>query len=145
MQPDPDGKGMRVLVVRLHEELYGIPSESVLEIVAAGSLADAIARLPGAEGHVTGLLNLRGRLVAVVDLAQRILGVPLRSAEPVVLLVTSAERSLALMVDDVEDVAEVVLDPGPSGGASLLCGAGRLADKVVLIVDVDQLVVETFV
>jgi len=141
----PEAGAARVLLVRLHGDLYGIPSTAVQEIVAAGVLSGGVARLPGADQSIVGLLNLRGRLVTVVDLAQRILGIRARAADPVVLVVSVGDRSLALLVDDVEDVEEVELDAQSAVGGRFLSGAGRLAEKVVLIVDVNELVAETLV
>lgn len=141
----PEAGSARVLLVRLHGDLYGIPSHAVQEIVAGGVLSGGVARLPGADESVVGLLNLRGRLVTVVDLAQRILGTRAQAADPVVLVVSARDRSLALLVDDVEDVEEVALDAEAAVGGRFLSGAGRLADKVVLIVDVNVLVAETLV
>lgn len=141
----PEAGDRRVLLVRLHGDLYGIPSHAVQEIVAGGVLSGGVARLPGADESVVGLLNLRGRLLTVVDLGQRIVGIQARVADPVVLVVSAAGRSLALLVDDVEDVEEVELDAEAAVGGRFLSGAGRLADKVVLIVDVNVLVAETLV
>ena len=65
--------GERLLVFVAEEHRYAIAIEAVKEIVPAR----AATRLPGAPPHVAGLINLRGRLVTVTDLAVQ-LGSPLR-------------------------------------------------------------------
>jgi purine-binding chemotaxis protein CheW len=54
----------QVLLVAAGEELFGIPMDCCLEILEPR----AFARLPGAGAEVCGLINLRGRLVTVIDL-----------------------------------------------------------------------------
>jgi len=54
----------QILVFRLGEEEYGLPVASVREVVA---MPDQLTRLPRAPAFVAGIMNLRGRVIPVID------------------------------------------------------------------------------
>jgi purine-binding chemotaxis protein CheW len=126
--------------------LYAIESKAVREIVPTRS----ITRLPGAPPHVRGIMNLRGSLIIVVDVAQRLLGTPTRNPEGSTIVVQMGERLLGLGVDDVRDVQFLDVT-GPEGvpyqqhGPGLIRGLGRLGEEVVIVVDVGEIVRQTLV
>jgi chemotaxis signal transduction protein len=93
-------------------------------------------------------MNLRGQLVTVLDLVQRLTGAPARNAEGSTIVVQSGERLLGLIVDDVRDVQMVGVAtsetlPLEHAGQGLIRGLGRLEDAVVILLDVDELVRQT--
>ena len=139
----PEPAGDRLLLVELQGGFYGIDAGAVREIVGFQSAT----RLPGAPPYVRGVVNLRGQLLTVVDLGQRLTGHPIDSSDGSIVVVTSEERVLGLLVGDVHDVQDV-----PVRGAEretlartdgLLTGVGRLGDEVVLVVDIPELVRQT--
>lgn len=139
-----DDSATRILLLDLGGELYAVESAAVREIVPHAP----VTRLPGSPAHIRGVMNLRGQLVTLLDLVQRVVGKPARNREGSTIVVQSGERLLGLVVDDVHDVQSVTLDrqgAGPSGplGAGLVCGLGRLDDAVVLVIDVDEIVRDT--
>ena len=137
----------RLLVLEGKGTYYGVDTDAVREIVPAR----ATTRIPGAPPFVRGLLNLRGALVTVVDLAQRLGGEPADVAEPSVAVVQgSGGRLLGLLVDDVHEVQEVDDDslspppsPGRTGERPLVSGLGHFGDRIVLLIDVEELVRQT--
>ncbi|HEV3505279.1 MAG TPA: chemotaxis protein CheW, partial [Actinomycetes bacterium] len=60
-----------MILLRVEEREYALPLGCVVEVVRMAALTPA----PGAPGHVLGLLDLRGRVVPVMDLRAR-LGLP---------------------------------------------------------------------
>jgi purine-binding chemotaxis protein CheW len=98
---------------------------------------------------VRGLINLRGALVVVVDVAMRLgNGRGPDGDGGSVVLVESDGRTLGLAVEDVRDVValpvepidgSVVLDPRASEAASLCRGVGRLESEIVIVLDVAAL------
>ena len=145
----------QLLIVELRgsSTLYGIPGRLVREIAPQAPAT----RLPGAPAHVRGIMNLRGQLVTVVDLAQRLSGQPARNADASTIVVHwsgdgengASTRMLGLIVDDVRDVHSVdsAADealPYRPGPGDLALRLGRLGDEVVIVLDIDQLVRETF-
>ncbi|HEX9563998.1 MAG TPA: chemotaxis protein CheW [Gemmatimonadaceae bacterium] len=133
----------RLLLVELGGTLCGLDAEHVREIV--GLLP--VTRLPGAPPHVKGVVNLRGQLLTVVDLRQRLAGEPMTNPDGSTLVVQAEERLLGVLVNDVRDVT--LIDVVPSDQASvadaagLVAGLGRLDDEVVLVIDVPELVRQT--
>jgi purine-binding chemotaxis protein CheW len=140
----PEGALLQLLLLELGPGLYGIESVSVREVV----VGLAVTRLPGSPAHVHGIMNLRGQLVTVLDLVQRLTGAPARNAEGSTIVVQSGERLLGLIVDDVRDVQMVGVAtsetlPLEHAGQGLIRGLGRLEDAVVILLDVDELVRQT--
>ena len=139
----PDEAGTRLLIIEVRGGLYALDSTAVREIVAM----PPATRLPGAPAHVRGVVNLRGQLLTVVDLGQRLTRTLLEGREGTIVVVMAGEKALGVLVDDVHDVQEL-----PIVGAErdvlaradgLLTGVGRLGDEVVLVVDVPELVRQT--
>ncbi len=107
---------------------------TVREIVPARS----VTRLPGAPAWVVGLVNLRGMVVTVVDLATRLALAPRERAQVVVLDVDG--RALGVRVDAVRSVAtsdEAVVEPVEAARAAdgLVAGMVRLAEGPAALVD----------
>lgn len=132
------------LLLELEAGLYGVPGSAVREIVPHRP----VTRLPGAPPFVRGIMNLRGQLVTTVDLSERLTGAPAPAAEGSTVIVQSGERLLGLFVPDVRDVQALDLSGTEAAvvsgaGAGLVSGLGRLADEVVLLIDVDELVRQT--
>lgn len=85
-------------------ETYAFPVEAIQEIVRVST----ITRVPDAPHPVRGILNLRGRVVPVVDLRVR-LGLPRgeAGARNRVLVATARGRLIGLLVDEVEQVVRL--------------------------------------
>jgi purine-binding chemotaxis protein CheW len=94
----------RYATVRVAGELYGVDVAEVLELQSGVTLT----RLPLAAPAVAGLMNLRGRIVTVLDL-RRCLGVAPRPAgePPVNLVLGAADNPLGLLADQAGDVIAV--------------------------------------
>jgi purine-binding chemotaxis protein CheW len=131
-----------LLRVHLGGAVIGLPASAVREIVRAV----AITPLPGAPPIVEGAVNVRGQLVPVVDVRRR-LALPPKSLHPDEFLVLLAQgaRTLAMRVDDVDDLVAVdaghietagELSPALRG----LTGLAARADGVLVIYDPDAFV-----
>ncbi len=102
-----------------------------------------VTRLPGAPAWVLGLLNLRGRVLTVVDLANR-LGLGPGAAQSVIVL-ESGTRSLGVRVDAVESVAlaeDARVEPvdGARSAEGLVVGMVRLRDGTALLMDAEMII-----
>ncbi len=86
------------------DQLFGVPVVRVQDILTP----DAIAPVPGGPSEVRGLINLRGRIVTVIDLRTR-LSLPRRGDETAGMCVTveSGAESYTLFVDSVGDVIQL--------------------------------------
>jgi purine-binding chemotaxis protein CheW len=135
-----DHTQVSLLLFRVGDLRCAVPVRSVQEIVPVG----AAARIPGAPENVEGLVNVRGRLVTVVD-GRRILDrdVGARGADPSILLLEVAGRPLGLLVDEVADLVTVAAEtldhredlPGVDG--RLVSAVGRRGDEVFIVLDTE--------
>lgn len=127
----------RHVVFRVESGRYALPLSSVREVVVTPELFTRVPRAPAA---VTGVINLRGRVVTVVDL-RPVLGLGTAfSPAPKLLLLDQGRRDLALGVSEVEGIEQlerlVTGVPDPTG---LLQGVARLGAGEVQVLDSEAL------
>ncbi|MCC6928532.1 MAG: purine-binding chemotaxis protein CheW [Gemmatimonadaceae bacterium] len=124
--------------------LFAIEQGAVREVVPAR----ALTRLPGASAAVRGLLNVRGTLVTVVDLATRFARGTSAGEELSVVIVVTQSRTLGLLVNDVIDVqaysADDFVPTGLEPPDPALRGMGHFDGRIVLSVDLQELARQTF-
>lgn len=134
----------RYLTFRLGDGSFGVPVADVREIIRMLP----ITSVPGVPGDVRGVVDLRDRVIAVVDLRQRL---GLGRVEPgprtcIVVVDASAVAAKAsvtgLLVDDVEEVLEIPpsqLSDAPAIGdhakTNWVCGHARVRDGLKTLLD----------
>jgi purine-binding chemotaxis protein CheW len=118
------------LLVGIGDERYALPIQEVGEVAPVGELTP----VPGAPRAVMGVQNLRGRVVAVVDLGA-VLGTSTPAARRAVVVVEDAGDPVALAVDTVVDVGRVDAQPGEDMDAPLT-GSAVVEGRLVGVVDV---------
>ena len=128
----------RLLVFRVGVERFGVPLDSVDEVVDA----PAVQRLPDSGPGLLGVTMLRDALVRVYD-ARPILDVG-GSANGALLLFRRNGRRVGLAVDDVSDaltIEEAELRPAPGLGATdeVVLGVVRRGGDLTTVLDVDTL------
>lgn len=138
----------KYLTFKLAEEQYGIRILSVQEIIGL----QQITVMPNAPEWVRGVINLRGRVIPVVDLRRRFNIEPTPDTERTCIIVTSVVcdgRALITgivvdMVSEVVDIGAAQIEPTPAFGAGLetqyLLGMAKLAERVVMILSVEEVV-----
>jgi purine-binding chemotaxis protein CheW len=139
--------GEEYLTFSLAAEDYGVAIQRVQEIRGW----EAVTRIPNAPDYVKGVLNMRGSIVPVIDMRQR-LRMPLLeySKETVVIVVkvidAMRERVMGLVVDAVSDVVTARSDAlreapelGTDIAAEFLAGAIDVDGKMLMLLDVDRL------
>lgn len=118
------------LSVRLGGQEYAIDICSIREI--RGWIASTY--LPFAPDYIKGMINLRGSILVVVDLARRL---GFAKTEPnsasVVVVVESAGRSLGLLVDAVCDIINVTEDMRQTTPDTGSCVPKLYVDGVVMM------------
>ncbi len=142
-----EDEGEEYLTFRLGDESYGVDILKVQEIRGW----EPVTRIPNAPVFVQGVLNLRGAIVPVFDLRQR-LGMPSRGydKETVVIVVrineSEAEKNIGVVVDAVSDVMRATIDDiskTPDFGARLstdfMVGVATADDKMIMLLDVNRL------
>lgn len=146
---DLAGHAGRYLTFHLGDEQFALPILHVREII--GRLP--VTPVPGAPPHVRGVINLRGKIIPVTELRQRL---GLRSADAsdrgciVVAEATRGGRTIemGLLVDAVSEVLTINADelqPAPrlaeGGGTSFILAMARSSDDGVrILLDVGRVI-----
>lgn len=118
------------------KERYALPLPAVREVVVPPG---ALTRVPRAPEAVMGVMNLRGRVVTLISLAQ-LLGLPRvpHDGEGRVVLLEKRRRALGLWVTDVESIEPLerisAVHPAPR---EALRGVARLKGWAVTVLDPD--------
>jgi purine-binding chemotaxis protein CheW len=131
----------QVVVLRVQGGDYAVPIHRVQEIVRVPE----ITRVPHAQPGVEGVINLRGRVLPVVDLAARLaLGITLRDRSSRVVVVDGGSGSIGLLVDGVSEVLRVAasdVEPpsvtATGDGVTAVLGVAKLGERLVLLLDLD--------
>jgi purine-binding chemotaxis protein CheW len=126
---------------------FGIPVASVRDVLGHQS----ISRIPLAPGAIAGSLNLRGRIVTVLDLRIALgLGRTERPDQAMNVVIDHGGELYSLLVDQVGDVlslAAAAVEPLPhtlgSGWRGMSEGVVKLKDELVLVLVPDALLAAT--
>lgn len=128
------------LTFQLMAEQYGVPIESVREINRVGE----ITPVPRTPEFVKGVMNLRGKIIPVINLRVRF-GMPSQdyTRDTCIIVIDTDFGQVGMIVDAVKEVADLEqnqIEPAPVLGnektMNFIRGMGKLDDKVIIIVDV---------
>ncbi len=132
----------KYLTFFLAGEEYGIEILKVQEII--GTMP--ITRVPRTPPYTRGVINLRGKIIPIIDLRLRFrMSAAEQTDETCIVVVRSAGVVMGLIVDRVSDVLAVAadqIDDVPSFGIDIdtdfLLGIGKSEGKVKLLLDIDR-------
>ena len=136
--------GGKYLSFFLGREEYAIEILKVQEIIGLMP----ITPVPKMPDYIRGVLNLRGKIVPVMNLRSRF-GLPEveDTEETCIIVVQEEEYLMGVLVDKVSEVADIAdeqIDEVPSfgvtGNSEYLAGIGKVKDTVKMIVDVHKVV-----
>lgn len=130
------------LIFSLEQEQYGIPLSTVKEVIGLTS----ITPLPHMPSFFKGLINLRGKIISVIDLRLK-LGLPSGEIEPKktsIIITDVNELTIGTIVDDVQEVVgfsveqvETELDIANSEQREYVTGVAKSSEnKLVLLLDI---------
>ena len=132
---------VQIVILKLAKEDYGLPISKVQEINRMVN----VTKLPHTPDFMEGIINLRGRVIPVVDLRKRF-GFRSREhqADTRIMVVDLSGQTVGLIVDAVNEVAKIsgeCIEPPPSSfEAKFVQGIGKLADRLVIMLDIDRIV-----
>jgi purine-binding chemotaxis protein CheW len=127
----------------LEREEYALPIKQVQEINRVGE----ITRLPNAPAQIAGVINLRGRIIPVIELKRRLqLGPTQLTKDSRIVVVEYGPKLFGLLVDQVSEVLhlsasqiEAVPEEVASGQKNYLRGVGKLANRMIILLELTQL------
>lgn len=133
---------LHLLTFSLDREEFGIPVTQVREVIRV----DGITRVPQVPAHVRGVTNLRGRILAVVEIRTR-LGLTPAVVTPSsrIVVVEVMGRALGLLVDRVSQVTKVPVDSVAAppeevvtAETDFLTGVARWNSRLIMLLDLDK-------
>jgi purine-binding chemotaxis protein CheW len=145
--PVEEDRQLHLVVFRLEREEYAIPIGLVREVVR---VAD-ITRVPHAPPNIRGVMNLRGRILPVVEIRTR-LGLSAAELTPSarVVVVEVAGRMVGLLVDAVAQVTRVserlVAAPPEevrAAGVEAVTGVARVGQRLLVLLDLERVLTAT--
>jgi len=130
----------QLVVFSLAEEEYGIPITLVQEIIRYS----APRPIPGSPFHVEGVINLRGRIIPVVDLRARFGMGGERPEEAKIVIVEMETMVVGVVVDEVREVLTVdaaQCEPAPEGAGDgdYIQAVAKLEGRLVVLLDMPRL------
>lgn len=134
----------KYLTFVLGKEEYGLEILRVKEIIGLMS----ITTVPKMPDYIRGVINLRGRVIPVMDLRLKFGMTEIKdTVETCIIVVDLGESLMGVVVDKVSlvlDIHESDIDPAPSFGESLdtsfILGMGKSENKVVLLLDIAHVI-----
>lgn len=134
------------MTFRCCNEIYGISLDSVNEIIGLQQFTS----IPETEDYIMGLINLRGKIIPVIDVRIRFGQEPLEYNDRTsVIVIQVKETIIGLIVDGIEGVADIATKdilPPPSvsnlkvQSRKYVFGIGRVGSEVKLLLDPDKLI-----
>jgi purine-binding chemotaxis protein CheW len=139
--PDLARRSGKFLTFFLGGEEYGLEILKVHEII--GMLP--ITRIPRSPDHIRGVINLRGKVIPIMDLRTRF-SMPATDNNETCIIVTQVQAvQIGIVVDQVSEVCNITaaeVEDTPSFGADVhtefLLGLAKQGGKVKLLLDIDR-------
>lgn len=137
---DIDGEKEKYLTFFVDKQLYSIPSNQVIEIISL----TPVTYLPRLPDFIKGVINIRGKVIPLIELQLRLKNTPaVYDEHTCVVVVEIGDNSVGFIVDRVHDVTDISLSqisPPPkmaSGNKEreFLAGIAKLSTGIAMILD----------
>ena len=133
---------IHIVGFRVGRETYGVPISALHEIVRVPD----ITAVPDAPEYMEGVINLRGKIVSVIDLRKRF-GQPAPEfhRQNRILVVEYKGRLSGMIVDDASEVLKIPqndIEPAPAvieeSGLDCVTGLGKYKGRLIILLDVNK-------
>lgn len=136
-------KKNQVVSFRIGREHFGVYIHLVQEIVRVPE----ITPVPEMPTFVEGVINLRGKIVSIIDLSKRLkIESATRGRASRILIVEVEKKTVGLLVDAVTEILRMPpesIEPAPdivtSVGAEYIMGVGKLPDRLIILLDLKNI------
>jgi len=134
---------LHIVGFQVGRETYGVPITSLHEIVRVPE----ITAVPDAPDYLEGVINLRGKIVSVMDLRKRFgeKQAALKRQNRI-LVVEHGGRLAGLIVDSASEVLKIPADAVEAppavfqeGGLNCVTGLGKVGGRLVVLLDMSKL------
>lgn len=135
---------IQVIVFNLGEERYGVEISQIKEII----LLTQVTQIPNVPDFVEGVLNLRGQIVAIINLRKKLGKEPKKNDENTrIIVIEYGNSTIGMMVDSVSEVKylssknieEIPRFLALKDDSKFLKGIGKLEDGLLTLMDLKEL------
>lgn len=142
-QATADSELLQLVSFEVGEEEYAVPILSVQEI----NRMMQITKVPQSPSFVEGVINLRGKIIPVIDLRKRFGLTKLENSDDVrIIVVDIASRVIGFTVDRVNEVLRInanIVEPAPAMVCGMdtdyVQGVGKLDDRLLILLHLEKL------
>lgn len=146
---EPDAQRGKYMTFKSGNEYFGMKIQYVNEIIQF----QTITVIPETEDYIKGLINLRGKVIPVIDVRLRFKQEPFEYNDRTCIIVINVKSTVVgLIVEQIAEVVEIkeenILPPPAIGRADkvqqnkYVYGIGKVGDAVKLLLDPDKLLNE---
>jgi purine-binding chemotaxis protein CheW len=138
MPPQEEFAVQQLVVFSLGSEEYGLPITAVQEIIRYSRPRT----IPSSPMSVRGVINLRGKIIPVCDLKQRLGLYGEEGDEGKIVIVEAGPVTAGLIVDEVEEVLTVEeeqLEAPPSQNEGYISSVAKVGDRLLVLLDLHRL------
>jgi purine-binding chemotaxis protein CheW len=136
-------KDLHLVGFRIGRETFGVPINMVHEIVRVPD----ITAVPDSPEYIEGVINLRGKIVSIVDLRKRFGEKQItRSKKNRILVVEVETKMVGLIVDAASEVLKMAathVEAPPNvfeeGELNYVTGVGKLNDRLIILIDLNKI------
>ena len=138
------GDELQLVVFNIGPEEFGVEIMNVQEIIRMTN----ITKIPQASGYVKGIINLRGRIIVVIDLNVK-MGMEGKEQDENTRIIVAdiGETVMGFIVDSVSEVIrlpESSVEPAPAViankiGTEYVRGVGKMEDRLLILLDLDKI------
>lgn len=133
----------KYLIFTIDKEKYGIEIKYVIEIIGI----QTITKIPELNNYIKGIINLRGKIIPVIDVRLRFKKTAMEYDDRTCIIVVDVgELTVGLIVDRVSEVVNISEDqiaPLPETSSNTrnkyINGIGKIGDNVRLLIDCNKL------
>lgn len=135
---------LQLVSFKIGEEEFGV---DILKVQEINRMLN-ITKVPNSPDFVVGVVNLRGRIIPVIDLRKR-LNLPEKEADNKtrIVVVELEEKTVGFLVDEVSEVLRIpksITEPPPSMVAGIdsdfITAVGKLEDRLLTLLDLEKLI-----
>jgi purine-binding chemotaxis protein CheW len=135
---------VQVVVFRLSDEKFGLEISQVKEIIRMQD----ITPMPKASEFIEGVINLRGRIIAVISMCRRFeIKETERTSKSRIIVAEAGEDDVGLIVDEVPEVVRISeddIDPAPEMletgvHSEFIRGVAKVEGRIIVLLDMERI------
>jgi purine-binding chemotaxis protein CheW len=137
---------VQMVVFELNKKEYGIPVHATKEVIR---LTDIVA-IPNAPDFISGVINLRGNILCVIDLRKQF-NFPVQNSDETRIIIAKLSRMMVgLIVDRVHEVMKIMktqIDPVPEilniqMHQNCLVGMAKMNERIITLLNLEKILSE---